>query len=318
MKKIFTLLMLSIFTVMNVNAEEETLWTGDWYVTWNGTDGHNEWGKYSEDASLNQDVAWAFEVGAKINVYLEANEMKDASGGVYHKVQFDDWDWQALPSLLPVEFEGNKTITIDVTQDLATAVAAKGFRIHGHGFNVVKVTSGEIEGGGDDPVGDEEELWSGDWWFSWEAGNTDEDHKGWNANANGIDMTAFDEGQVIYFYLAKDSEHLFGNPYYMYRFDNSNWEALPGCAATDATSSEETKAKFVLTADIKTALASVDFVLHGHGLKLVKVTKVVASTGINTVAAVKNDGKYYNLRGQVVANPTKGLYIINGKKVVIK
>ena len=43
------------------------------------------------------------------------------------------------------------------------------------------------------------------------------------------------------------------------------------------------------------------------------------STGISTIEAeTTNDGVIYNLRGQRVENPTKGLYIINGKKVVIK
>ena len=32
----------------------------------------------------------------------------------------------------------------------------------------------------------------------------------------------------------------------------------------------------------------------------------------------KADGQYYNLNGQRVAQPTKGLYIVNGKKVIIK
>ena len=31
-----------------------------------------------------------------------------------------------------------------------------------------------------------------------------------------------------------------------------------------------------------------------------------------------NSGEYYNLAGQRVANPTKGLYIVNGKKVIVK
>ena len=119
---------------------------------------------------------------------------------------------------------------------------------------------------------EETTLWEGDWWFSWEAANTDEAHKGWNANSNGVNFTDYNEGDVFYFYLVKDSEHLFDKGYYNYRFDDSNWNALPGCEATDA-SGNETKAKFVLTADIKTALASADFALHGHGLKLVKVTK---------------------------------------------
>jgi len=43
------------------------------------------------------------------------------------------------------------------------------------------------------------------------------------------------------------------------------------------------------------------------------------TTGINNVErmAIENDC-YYNLAGQRVAQPTKGLYIVNGKKVIIK
>lgn len=43
------------------------------------------------------------------------------------------------------------------------------------------------------------------------------------------------------------------------------------------------------------------------------------STGINTVKdSEMKANDYYNLSGQRVAQPTKGLYIVNGKKVVIK
>lgn len=43
------------------------------------------------------------------------------------------------------------------------------------------------------------------------------------------------------------------------------------------------------------------------------------TTGISNVAVEKrNDGKIYNLNGQQVKNPTKGLYIVNGKKVILK
>lgn len=40
------------------------------------------------------------------------------------------------------------------------------------------------------------------------------------------------------------------------------------------------------------------------------------STGINAVEKAKIDGEAYNLAGQRVTNPTKGLYIVNGKKVI--
>lgn len=44
------------------------------------------------------------------------------------------------------------------------------------------------------------------------------------------------------------------------------------------------------------------------------------TTGIDSVKASesKANGEYYNLNGQRVAQPTKGLYIVNGRKVVIK
>lgn len=43
------------------------------------------------------------------------------------------------------------------------------------------------------------------------------------------------------------------------------------------------------------------------------------ATGISEVETIKqNHEGYYNLAGQRVAQPTKGLYIVNGKKVVIK
>lgn len=42
-------------------------------------------------------------------------------------------------------------------------------------------------------------------------------------------------------------------------------------------------------------------------------------TGINMLQGVEQkDGSYYNLQGQRVSQPMKGLYIINGKKVVVK
>lgn len=41
-------------------------------------------------------------------------------------------------------------------------------------------------------------------------------------------------------------------------------------------------------------------------------------TGINTVKTANQNGVVYDLQGRRVANPTHGIYIVNGKKVVIK
>ena len=42
------------------------------------------------------------------------------------------------------------------------------------------------------------------------------------------------------------------------------------------------------------------------------------ATGIEDNMVMKGDGRYYNLRGQHVEHPSKGVYITNGKKVVVK
>ena len=42
------------------------------------------------------------------------------------------------------------------------------------------------------------------------------------------------------------------------------------------------------------------------------------TTGIENVKAAAEDGAVYNLQGVRVAQPTKGLYIVNGKKMLVK
>jgi hypothetical protein len=42
------------------------------------------------------------------------------------------------------------------------------------------------------------------------------------------------------------------------------------------------------------------------------------TTGINVQSSIQSDNAYYTLQGQRVQNPGKGLYIRNGKKVVVK
>lgn len=53
---------------------------------------------------------------------------------------------------------------------------------------------------------------------------------------------------------------------------------------------------------------------------LIKGTVTDSASGISTPVdmSMPMDNTYYNIKGQRVANPTKGLYIVNGKKVIIK
>jgi hypothetical protein len=45
---------------------------------------------------------------------------------------------------------------------------------------------------------------------------------------------------------------------------------------------------------------------------------VEGTTGIRVQSSIQSDNAYYTLQGQRVVNPGKGLYIKNGKIVVIK
>ena len=51
---------------------------------------------------------------------------------------------------------------------------------------------------------------------------------------------------------------------------------------------------------------------------VLSITKKDVGTGISELAADKAQAEVYNLRGQRVAQPQRGLYIIGGKKVVMK
>lgn len=56
----------------------------------------------------------------------------------------------------------------------------------------------------------------------------------------------------------------------------------------------------------------------GDGSRAIDIN-IDGTTGINNaVRQTPNDGNYYNLKGQRVEKPSKGVFIVNGKKVVVK
>ncbi|MBQ7420240.1 MAG: glycoside hydrolase family 5 protein [Prevotella sp.] len=61
-------------------------------------------------------------------------------------------------------------------------------------------------------------------------------------------------------------------------------------------------------------------VIFGHGVMIQKVAfvKTPTVTGIQNTVVTKGDGAIYNLQGQRVKNPTKGIFIQDGKKFIVK
>ena len=85
--------------------------------------------------------------------------------------------------------------------------------------------------------------------------------------------------------------------------------AKGGEAGTDEGADEEVEDNI----DLKT------FIMPHNSVSIV-VTFKASTTGIQTIKGntQRQDGKWYTLSGVAVDKPTKGLYIHNGKKVVIK
>ena len=89
-----------------------------------------------------------------------------------------------------------------------------------------------------------------------------------------------------------------------------------GDAFTPTTFAEKT---WTITA--KDDAIVVDVVVHNtNGCHLYYIDAEIDNTytGIQTVTTTKENGAYYDLQGRRVAQPTKGLYILNGKKVMMK
>ena len=298
MKKLFTLLMLSIFSVTTISAEESVLWEGDYNISWELPDGdeHKEW------KGLGQADFAAFEAGQKLYFYFTLCEAN------YHSYKFDNYGWEALPGQAQVDITEDKKVVFEVTQEIKDAIAAGGFALHGHGIHLIKVTK-ETEGETSNNI-----MWEGDYNISWELPDGD-GHKEWK-ELGQADFAALKAGQKLDFYFTLCEAN-----YHSYKFDNYGWEALPGQAQVDIT--EDTKVVFEVTQEIKDAIAAGGFALHGHGIHLTKVVKEPFDEGEATaISAIKSvnagNNQYYNLNGQRIQKPAKGLYIVNGKKYMIR
>lgn len=78
---------------------------------------------------------------------------------------------------------------------------------------------------------------------------------------------------------------------------------------------ESIEAPFKAEATICFEIDAKRYVIH---ITLLDPESYEAAQGIEGISADKKDGKIYNLQGQEVAAPAKGIYIMNGKKFLVK
>ena len=311
MKKIFTFLVLSIMAMTSAIAAETVLWEGSWYVSWDEPEGseHREW------KHLGQADFAAYEEGTTVCFYME-----QAEGATYAKYQIDNWSWVLLPGQTATDFSGNTVAKLPITQEVKDAIAAGGFAIHGHGFNVVKVTlSDEAIEEPQEPQGDV--LWEGDHFVSWHYAESDSEHAA-NREWKFLSQATFatlEVGTTLYFQLDANPISIEGSDAYTaYKFDDGWWGTLPGYGQVDFV--KDTVVTLVVTEEIKGIVAQKGFAIHGHGFNVKKVSLSpieILPTKVENVA-IKNDGIRYNLMGQIVDESYKGIIILNGRKMIVR
>ena len=309
MKKIFTFLVLSIMAMTSAIAAETVLWEGSWYVSWEYAEDdaanieHREW------KHLGQADFAAYEEGTTVCFYME-----QAEGATYAQYKIDNWSWTLLPGQVITDFSGSTVAKLPMNAEVKAAIAEGGFAIHGHGFNVVKVTLTDeaIE----EPQGDV--LWEGDHFVSWHHADGNP-NKEWKFLSQAT-FAGIADGATLYFLfeanpITIDPTNTDDQEYSAYKFDDGWWGTLPGQGQIDFTN--DTVATLVVTAEIKGIVAERGFAIHGHGfnVKKVSLSTIKVPTAVENVA-IKNDGIRYNLMGQKVDDHYKGIVIINGKKIM--
>ena len=129
----------------NPEPQGDVLWEGDHFVSWHYADGNpnKEWKEISQAtfASLAE--------GSTLYILLEANPITvdptNTDDQEYSKYQLDNGWWGQLPGQVPTDFVNDTVATLPITAEVKADVAEKGFAIHGHGFNVKKVSLSPIE-----------------------------------------------------------------------------------------------------------------------------------------------------------------------------
>jgi len=153
MKKLITLVMLSIFAVMNVNAAEQTLWEGGTEINW-GT----------SNVLISPETMASVPVGATISLVYELVDMPEN----YHAMRITTNSWGDNP-------EDQVVAQFDLKEDTAnpfefTYTAANkeivdsrgGMLIVGYGYKLTKVEA--VTGSGGETIVDLESalLWQGE------------------------------------------------------------------------------------------------------------------------------------------------------------
>lgn len=141
----FNVVKATLTTESSDEPQGDVLWEGDHFVSWHHADGNpnKEW-KF-----LSQATFAGLADGTTLYFLFEANPITvdpaNTDDQEYSAYKFDDGWWGALPGYDQVDFENDTVATLVVTAEIKALIAERGFAIHGHGFNVKKVSLSPID-----------------------------------------------------------------------------------------------------------------------------------------------------------------------------
>jgi hypothetical protein len=199
----------------------------------------------------------------------------------------------------------------------------KGMLFQGHGILLTKVVlkAGESDpneggGGSSDQV-----FWEGDAVLDWSDGL--------QLTVPAENFEAIGKGAKMILYYTLDF-----SDYNMIQLFYGDWSSNPSFIINGQKIDKEFRpsdlhglkngddgvTEITFSDDVFDIILQKGIVFQGHGLRLKKVVLAGAgSAGLeNIIIADDQNAPIYNLSGQRVTNPTKGIYIKNGRKFVIK
>ncbi|MBR6550331.1 MAG: hypothetical protein IKT71_03920 [Paludibacteraceae bacterium] len=141
----FNVVKATLTTESGNEPQGDVLWEGDHFVSWHYAESDTEHAANREWKFLSQTTFAGINEGATLYFLLHANPISIEGSDPYTAYKFDDGWWNSLPGYGQVDFVNDTVATLIVTEEIKGLVAERGFAIHGHGFNVKKVSLSPIE-----------------------------------------------------------------------------------------------------------------------------------------------------------------------------
>ena len=286
MKKSFLLMCLMATTTI-VSATD--LWEGTHAVNWDNTL-TIEAAKFA-DAQIGQKIVIEFTNATGEVIELHSN------GGMLPGTRYEHHI-----------YADQNSIEVFITKGMLARLKESGLEICGTGFTATKAWYGD----GKDNV-DDNTVWTGYFWMdSWstlEVAKTMFDGINWS------------DYKAIRFYSEANRINYVINVLTKWGDDGKLGDQ------TTMTMTNEYAELNIENIDMAAKLAEVDRLMvqcnkeDGDPFNFTAIVLVKKeTTGINTLNVEREmlNGEVYNLAGQRVPNPRKGLYIVNGKKVIMK